>query len=505
MTLTPAGNLGIGTPNPSEMLAVVGDNADLVLRTKSNTDRSNLIFRYARDNAGSPEAAQNGDVLGGVNFTGYDGASYLQAARIVANADANYNVGNAPGKLRFEVNDGTNFNDAMTILSDGNVGIGTNTPTNPLHIQADVFELLHLERSSNFGSVMQFSNSGATTWNAGMSSAGAYGVFIDGGSFGEEFLIDANGNVGIGQTTPLHTLHVESAGTDITGASYYQFTNSLTPVTGPLTTPSNIDIYCSGNMAATSFLALSDRRIKTDLEQSDRQADLSRLMQLKVTDYTHIDTVKKGSQRVKGFIAQEVKDVYPEAVRQKERFIPNVYSLCEMGDLDNENWTITLPEAADMTDIAIDQKLKLILPDGKAEVEIVAMDGHTLTVRGKRPADLDQVFVYGTWVDDFHVIDYDKLYTLGVSSIQQLYADLQAEQQRNDQQQQQIDSLNSIVKELKVTQTTAASAGDNAEAVRQLQAQVESLTALVKQLQATMDYKAELDAPNKLDAEGREE
>jgi hypothetical protein len=54
--------------------------------------------------------------------------------------------------------------------------------------------------------------------------------------------------------------------------------------------------------------------------------------------YKYIDKVAKGDKKVYGFIAQQIKEVLPEAISLQPEYIPNIMLLA---DYDNE--IITLP------------------------------------------------------------------------------------------------------------------------------------------------------------------
>ena len=55
------------------------------------------------------------------------------------------------------------------------------------------------------------------------------------------------------------------------------------------------------------------------------------LSAIKVTNYTFNDSIAKGSKRYKKVIAQELKQVYPQAVSNTtSAVIPNIYQLAEI-------------------------------------------------------------------------------------------------------------------------------------------------------------------------------
>jgi len=93
------GNVGIGTTNPGTILQVGdGTTTEYITIDKSATGESGILFKNAGNNKG----------------------------KILLDSNEN---------LQFYVNNTTN---AMTILESGNVGIGTTSPSAPLHISKDV-------------------------------------------------------------------------------------------------------------------------------------------------------------------------------------------------------------------------------------------------------------------------------------------------------------------------------------------------------------------------------
>jgi hypothetical protein len=98
------------------------------------------IFRFARGSQASKEAVQNGDRIGFSGFSGYDGTTFLNTAAITAKVDGAVSTGNVPTKLVFETSTtGYPRAERMVISSSGNVGIGTSTPSYPLHMGSGAY------------------------------------------------------------------------------------------------------------------------------------------------------------------------------------------------------------------------------------------------------------------------------------------------------------------------------------------------------------------------------
>ena len=76
---------------------------------------------------------------------------------------------------------------------------------------------------------------------------------------------------------------------------------------------------------ASSFVAISDERIKSNIVDIHDTTALDQLRQLQPKYYEYVDNVGRGSSTVIGFIAQEVKEVVPQAVSVGDGDIPNIY------------------------------------------------------------------------------------------------------------------------------------------------------------------------------------
>ncbi len=187
-TVLASGNVGIGTNNPARILTInAGAATSRVLLQTTNT----------------------GSTIG-------DGLDIFETD--AGNAGVwNYEAGN----LSF----GTSNTERMTVLSAGNVGIGTTTPNTKFQITADANTSGAIQNS-------QFSISGATTPTKklyfGYNTSSNYGVIsaeTGSGAYSNIALSPYGGSVGIGTTTPARQLTIGGTGTgivritsDVTGA-----------------------------------------------------------------------------------------------------------------------------------------------------------------------------------------------------------------------------------------------------------------------------------------------
>ena len=124
------GNVGIGTTTPVFQTEIVGTNQTTANITDSGNKGGMLVVR----DFGS--AANNGGVLG--FSTAIASGSYIQAAIKSLLQDGNgYGRSHLAVSLRSAVSD-TSLTERVRILSDGNVGIGTTSPSAKLQVGGNI-------------------------------------------------------------------------------------------------------------------------------------------------------------------------------------------------------------------------------------------------------------------------------------------------------------------------------------------------------------------------------
>ena len=134
MRIDNAGNVGIGTESPTANLTLA-NNASTVARINSYvanlSDASVLLLSKARGTEASPTVVANGDNLGRIGATGYDGSTYSTAAKIQFEIDGAPGSGDMPGRIQFHTTaDGASTTtERMRIDNAGNVGIGQTNPS----------------------------------------------------------------------------------------------------------------------------------------------------------------------------------------------------------------------------------------------------------------------------------------------------------------------------------------------------------------------------------------
>ena len=242
----------------------------------------------------------------------------------------------------------------------------------------------------------------------------------------EMLVIKTNGNVGIGTSDPTYLLEVSNntiakiynayfiaAGFSTTDPVKKTFENLYecnfcAKFNNPIYITNNINIGTS-----------SDIRIKEDIQDINYNNALQMILAIELKTYKYIDKIEKGNNKEYGFIAQQIQKVIPDAVILEKSYIPNIMTVANY-----DNKIITLPYKPINVIIKLKDKIKCIdSNDICIEIEVYKIINE-LTFEIK---DLDKeytynkIFLYGTYVDDFHTLSRDHIYTLNVGAIHELH------------------------------------------------------------------------------------
>jgi len=191
---TTTGNVGIGTTSPGNKLAIVGSGA--VIRITGTNDTSAVYTQFNTSN------------VSGLGYFGVEGST---AGATLTNTLA-YATFISAGSSGSALQLGTPGGIRATILANGNVGIGTTSPGASLQVNGGANNGTKntvgiFGRPDNTTRVEVGTGDGSS--NSGFVGSASNHPFYFTTNSTEKMRIDTNGNVGIGTTAPIATLHVK--------------------------------------------------------------------------------------------------------------------------------------------------------------------------------------------------------------------------------------------------------------------------------------------------------
>jgi len=398
MRISLTGNVGIGTVSPFSMLHLHANDVTTEVRMILSDNTSTA-----------------------------SGTRGFQMIKSTANEAQIINYENT--SMRFS----TYGTERMCIASNGNVGIGTVSPFSMLHLHAnDVTTDVRMILSDNTSTA-----SGTRGFQMIKSSANeAQIINYENTSMRfstnatERMCIASNGNVGIGTNAPDFRLEI-GAGTGSTGSvsrRYFDIGNALTNTTG---TTANVSLKVSGSIWASGtgsmFVASSDSRIKEDIQDINDDSALQMILVIEPKTYKYIDKAgTRGDNKVYGFIAQQIREVIPEATSLQKSYIPNIMLLTDYNETTS---IITLPSQPNYI-IKQNDKIKCYDKDNKViNIEVLeVIDELTFKIKELETEYTDnKIFIYGTEIDDFHTLDKSYIFTLNVCATQELHRRIEAQ------------------------------------------------------------------------------
>jgi hypothetical protein len=143
-----------------------------------------------------------------------------------------------------------------------------------------------------------------------------------------KFITYTDGNVGIGTNNPLTKLHV-GTGTFSSGAQNMRYFNYATAETAGSTTLTDTCSVFDSSIWVKSFIgSSSDTRIKKNIEDINDDTALQKILAIEPKKYNYIDP-DRGTSNIYGFLAQQIREVIPEAVTLHSDLVPNIFSVAK--------------------------------------------------------------------------------------------------------------------------------------------------------------------------------
>jgi len=260
------------------------NNGTIVLDHENNGGASSIVFR-SKVNRGSD----------------YGYIQYQDSSSVGASGES----------CRLILGTASDTDDHIILLPSGNVGIGTNTPSQKLTV---------------VGNINASQNITAVTYNAVTITATGTG---SGTTLQNSGSVNCNGSLYMSVNRWHHgggreVFYFESSGkNNYRGGSASD--TSIHPHNFKNRDNSNlVSITHTGNVRSVGpYTNLSDERTKKDIVDVDDTIALEKILLIQPKKYKYVDEEMKGSHEVLGFIAQQIKTVIPYAVELGEEKLAN--------------------------------------------------------------------------------------------------------------------------------------------------------------------------------------
>ena len=447
------------------------------------------------------KGSQSSGVLGRLLVETTDWSSLLE---LKSGSNSNYMYTNSNGDLYFNTTGSdkryrflVGSSEKMQISNDGYVGIGTPYPhtkcvishTPPTAIQN--ISDFHLQIGNNehgtgtyrligFGFIYNETNNCPPAYmgfHTQDNGAGTYGDLV----FGtrnttnkttvptERMRIRSNGNVGIGTNNPSCPLEVNGySSPSVSGHGFLWgfgdiYARTDWSSTNGGTEAAKISIEAEYSIKCKFSVIASDIRIKKDFEDVNDDEALNIVNSLEICKYNYKEPERNNELKTIGFKAQQVKEVLPNAVKIKTDIVPDIMLNVidpiweEIVDLSGNNKDIIdlSGNNEDITDLSGNNKYKLIYEidlsgnEYTGNVQFIVLDGEKEQKKIVKYEDggfvfekqYDKLICIGREVNDFHLLNKDIIFGVGMSAIQELSKKNDALNAEKETMQTQITTL----------------------------------------------------------------
>ena len=166
------------------------------------------------------------------------------------------------------------------------------------------------------------------------------------------------------------------------------------------------------------------------------------LLLIQPTTYYYRDEARnKGNGKVYGFIAQQIKEVIPDAVHTTKEIIANIYKTCLV--YNKREIYHSIPQ-----DVAIDTEVQIFKAEGvggdRYKIKEIYEDHFIID----KDIDADECFVFGYEVDDLNGLDKSYIYTLNVCATQELHRRIEAQKVIIQSQDERIKELETKMEQI---------------------------------------------------------
>ena len=162
---------------------------------------------------------------------------------------------------------------------------------------------------------------------------------------------------------------------------------------------------------------------------------MNKILLVQPTTYYYRDeTRNRGNGKVYGFIAQQIKEVIPDAVHTTKEIIANIYKTCLIYNKREIHHSI--PQ-----DVEIDTEVQILdKQDGNGKrykIKEIYDDYFVID----EDFDGDDCFVFGYEIKDLNGLDKSYIYTLNVCATQELHRRIEAQDKRIKELETKLEKL----------------------------------------------------------------
>ena len=252
----------------------------------------------------------------------------------------------------------------------------------------------------------------------------------------------------------------------------------------------NFVAFFEGGIQLDFVVLGSDKRMKKNItEITNGLSSLQLLRKIKCSTFEYVDKIRHSPYNVHGFIAQDIKDIVPEAVHLVSDYLPTFYCMCSIEKYsiqDNdktETFRAYIPvsevkkliftgnhddktgieyktvRGAPASDASGNQKFKVKLIDSSDnDIEVITtriIDQFSflfkvpLNDNGENDIIKEETyFLYGQLVDDFHKIDNDHIHNIATAALQEVDRQQQADKARIAELEATVASQQSLINDI---------------------------------------------------------
>jgi Chaperone of endosialidase len=299
MRIQSNGNVGIGTVSPGGLLDVRANAASALARN---------IFR--NDGATSRQDLQIGATGAGDLYLGVDAIGGLFGAGVKAYID-----NRTSGRMGF----GSNGNEQISLLTNGNFGIGTTNPKSCVHILCEPTATSNITTSYVKGITLTGKG------GAGYTGPGFYLENTDNPAGKKLFKINYTADGGSEGYVNFQSVSDDAGSSVVAGIMAITHSGKV----GIGTTAPTANLHVNGTTLAAAWSTSSDARLKTNIAGLS-QGTLDKVMQLQAVSYDKKESLEstKYNKKEIGFIAQDLQKVFPTLVQEngKDKLLSVNYS-----------------------------------------------------------------------------------------------------------------------------------------------------------------------------------